>query len=550
VNLPQGSNMMWNGNMPLLGVVMAPVTALFGVVVSYNTALVLVLALDGWCTFLWLRRHVRHMSAAWLGGLLMVLGPYASTQATAHILLLLFFPVPLMIIALETVLRHPEHSSLRWGAVIGLLGAAEALLSEEIVILSAIALGSAVAISALVFPRSVRVRVVPLARTFGVAALFFVVVAGVPLAYQLLGPGRITGLVQPPNQFVTDAVNLVVPNGRTALAPPFTRSLVSQWSGGALEGDGYVGIPLLAVSLWAFLRWRGDRWFRTVGWATAAALVWSLGPHLHIDGFEDAVVPLPGWLLGHLPALSNLLPSRFALFVDLGLAAVVAVFADRTVLHAGRRSRLAGGACILLVCATLAPAMPIAAWGGSTPTTPRYFLSGGDVMRLPAGTTALVVPFGAYSELTLAPLLWQAESDFRVRMVSGAIYMEGPDGMSTGLPSAIQVLQHPWSIPSANPSGAGPQSTTTSASADNHGTTIACAMDALEASLSTARCGSGVVARSRADLTALGVRVIIMGPLAYGTGSGQRTPIESFLTELAGAPPSADQGVLVWTYGG
>jgi len=123
VNLPQGSNMMWNASFPLLAVAMWPVTAIFGVVVSYNVALLLALALDGWCTFLWLRRHVQHMTAAWLGGLLMILGPYAATEAAAHILLLLFFPVPLMIIAIETMIQNPQRSSLRWGAVIGLLAA-------------------------------------------------------------------------------------------------------------------------------------------------------------------------------------------------------------------------------------------------------------------------------------------------------------------------------------------------------------------------------------------------------------------------------------------
>jgi hypothetical protein len=91
--------------------------------------------------------------------------------------------------------------------------------------------------------------------------------------------------------------------------------------------------------------------------------------------------------------------------------------------------------------------MPIPARSAATP---QYFLAGGDIARLPAGTTALVVPFGAYSELTLEPLLWQAESGFHVRMVSAALYAGGPDGMSIGLPSVIQFNeQHPWSLPSS-----------------------------------------------------------------------------------------------------
>lgn len=107
VNLPQGSNMMWDGTCPLAAITLWPVTALFGVILSYNVAIVGALALDGWCTFLWLRRHVRHPVAAWLGGLLMVLGPYASTRAYGHLVYLLFFSVPLLLIAIERVVADP-----------------------------------------------------------------------------------------------------------------------------------------------------------------------------------------------------------------------------------------------------------------------------------------------------------------------------------------------------------------------------------------------------------------------------------------------------------
>jgi hypothetical protein len=534
VNLPQGSNMMWNGSIPLLAVVMWPVTALFGVVLSYNVALLLALALDGWCTFLWLRRHVQHVSAAWLGGLLMILGPYAATQATAHVLLLLFFPVPLLVLATEKVIRHPEHSNLRWGAIIGLLAAAQMLLSEEILGLSVIVIGTTVVIAGLLAPRSVRKRLVPLAKTLGIAALLFLVITGVPLVYQFLGPGRITGLFQPPNVYVTDAVNLVVPNGYTVLVPPLAGDLASHWTGGTGEALAYVGVPFILVSLWTFLRWHRDRWLLVVGCGTAAALVWSLGPYLHIDGVTHHLLPLPGRLFVSIPGLTNVIPSRFALLMDFGLAAVVAVFTDRIVLQGRWQSRAVGGAALLLVGASLAPQMPIPAWSAATP---QYFLPGGDIEHLPAGSTALVVPFGAYSELALGPLLWQAESNFRVRMVSVAIYTGGPDGMSIGLPSAIQLEQHGWSIPS---------SVTSAPSGASRGTTLACVMDALESSLPTTPCGSGIIPASRDDLHTLGVKVIILGPVAYGTDPTLQHTMEEFLTSLAGAPPRSDQGVMVW----
>ena len=44
--------------------------------------------------------------------------------------------------------------------------------------------------------------------------------------------------------------------------------------------------------------------------------------------------------------------------------------------------------------------------------------------------------------------------------------------------------------------------------------------------------------------------MIIMGPMAYGTEPALQRPMEDFLTQLAGAPPRVDQGVMVWSYPG
>jgi len=46
------------------------------------------------------------------------------------------------------------------------------------------------------------------------------------------------------------------------------------------------------------------------------------------------------------------------------------------------------------------------------------------------------------------------------------------------------------------------------------------------------------------------VRVIILGPLNYGTAPYLQAPIEDFLSQVAGVAPRSDQGVEVWAYGG
>ena len=101
VNLPRGSNMMWDTTVPFLAVMFWPVTVTFGVIASWKVALSTMLVLDGYCTFLLLRRHVHKAFAAWVGGLMMVVGPYAFTRAHGHLNVLAFFPVPLLVLEVE-----------------------------------------------------------------------------------------------------------------------------------------------------------------------------------------------------------------------------------------------------------------------------------------------------------------------------------------------------------------------------------------------------------------------------------------------------------------
>jgi hypothetical protein len=158
--------------------------------------------------------------------------------------------------------------------------------------------------------------------------------------------------------------------------------------------------------------------------------------------------------------------------------------------------------------------MPLTAY---TSETPRYFLPGGDVAALAPGTTALVVPYGD-SSLSMEPLLWQAQSGFRFRMVSGTIWTAGPGGApSFGRPMT---------------------------------TTLDCVMNALQTSGTASGCGSDLIGAVRSDLDQLGVRVIILGPLAYRTEPALQAPMEDFLTQVAGGPPRSDQGVEVWAYEG
>lgn len=518
VNLPGGSNMMWDTTMPLVGIVLWPITAAFGVIATLNVAVTAALVLDGYCTFLWLRRHVRHALAAWFGALLMMAGPYAFAR-TFQVNLLLFFPIPLLVMELEKVYWDPRRDPRSWGLKIGLLLAVQVLCTEEVLGLAAVALGTGIAISAIVFRSVVRERAILLLRSLGVdyAVPVFVLIAGGPIAYQFFGPGRIRGPIQKPDVYVTDVVNWVIPGTYTALNAGFASHLASHWSGGPLENDAYIGLPLLAVAIFVSLRWYRDPWVRILSLTTLAVAIWSLGPYLHFNGHVEHAIVLPARLLAMLPVLDNILPARFDLFLDLGLAALLTIFIDRVVLSCRliSRSSVLGALAVLLVGVSIAPRAPAPAYA---PHTPRYFLGGGGSRSIRQGTIALVIPYGD-GAATMAPMLWQAVSGFTFRMVAGAMYTAGPNGR----PSLGRSL---WGT----------------------GSTMDCVMQLLQAGGSPKICTGDPVGAVKSELDQLGVSLIIMGPMDYGQDPSLGPGIRAFLTRVAGFPPRREQGVFLWQY--
>jgi hypothetical protein len=513
VNLPGGSNMMWDTTMPLAALCLWPVTAVFGVIAAWNVAVVCALVLDGWCTFLWLRRHVQHAIAAWMGGLLMVLGPFAVARAHGHLNLLFFFPMPLLFIEIERLVQSHGRHPVGPGARAGLLVAVQLLLCEEIVALGGVMMGTVVAIGFLMDPHAFKGLKKHLAKACMSATVVLVALTAAPLAYQFFGPERIVGLIEPLNYFVTDLVNLVVPNAYTAFDPHFALRLSERWSAYVIENDAYIGIPLTVVAVFTIACWWRDRWVRLIGLATITAVVWSLGPFLHFDGMSERAIALPAMLLARLPISDNILPARFDLFTDLGLGALIAVFIDRAVLAGTWRGRVASGTAIILVCVTLAPRVPIPTY---TPGTPHYFAATGDVRSLQQGSKVMVVPYGD-SSLTMAPMLWQAIAGFRFRMVAATMWTAGPRGAASFGGSA-------------------------------GGTSLDCVMEELQFGSSPVECTPDPIEAARSELDRLQVTVIIMGPLAYGDDAALMRPIEKFLTAVAGAPPRHDEGVLLWEY--
>ena len=417
MNAPQGVNVMWNTFMLLPGVLLAPVTLLFGPQSALTVFLTAGFAGSATAMFACLRRwHVSTASAA-LGGAVYGFSPALLHSAIGHYDLL-FAVFPPLIVDAGLRLALGRVSAVRGGLWLGLLATAQLLINEEILFDTALAGVIVLTVLAASRPRAVLDKVRGVAGGLAVAAAVMAAVAGYPLWVQFFGPLAEHGSPFTPDFFKADLSSFVVPSSYLLFHTAGSAAAASRYQGHLPEYLGYLGWPLLivlaaaAVGCWRRLPVRAAA-------VTCAVLgVFSLGGTLLFGGHEHPAIKLPWYWLQGLPLLGAALPDRFSILADGAAAALLAFAADAAVpafagFAARRWPRLAFGwrpAAVVLSCAVLAVLpivprpLPAAAAAPLPPGWTAVFAS----LRLPASASVLVVPIpmSTFTE----PLRWQADT--------------------------------------------------------------------------------------------------------------------------------------------
>jgi len=157
-------------------------------------------------------------------------------------------------------------------------------------------------------------------------------------------------------------------------------------------------------------------------------IVAAFGPALYVEGTD--VVSLPWAGLWRLPIVRNAYPSRLMLFAYLVLAVATALW----LAGPARRVPWARWTLAVLVVAFIALDTPTMSIAPRT-TVPAFISSGQYHSQLSPGETVVVV-----SDIGNAGMLWQAQSDFYMRIAGG--YINQAITRGSDLPAPVQDLAH------------------------------------------------------------------------------------------------------------
>lgn len=502
LNAPDGVNLMWQAPMIAAGILIAPVTVLFGPVVSYNAADAAAFTFAGWFTFFALRRYTNGLSGPIVGGAIYGFSSFMAPQAANHLQIALGAAVvPLFLMLFDSIVVRQRRSPIVLGAVLGLVAAVELLIFEEFLFTSAVIATIFLVVLAVQRRDQIKLRAGYIATAVVTTTVTVLILCAFPLWIQFTGPQRIHGAVNDSDTFSIDLLNVILPTSYTRVAPTAATDVSQHFSGIFHEATAYVGVPLVIVLI-AFIavRWR-DMTVRTAAVVGTIALVFAMGPHLHIGGANTGW-PLPWWPVAHTPVLQDATPARITIFMWLAVAALVAILVDRS-FAAGAWRATARFAVIGVGVAALIPA-PFASEPTGTPAFFKHWAQQG----IPESTVVMIAPFfrdGAGA----APMMWTAEAGAGVRMPEAYAFVPSASGTPmygpppNNLTHAMEFIQD----------------------TGNAAVVRGVARDAVAA-----------------DVRALGIDAVIVGPM------DQRRQMLAFFTDLFGRPPQTVEGVAIWRH--
>ena len=442
VGAPHGYDLAWASTTPSADLLMWPVTAAFGVLVSYNIVLLVVPPVSAWAAFLAARRLTGRFWAALLAGTVYGFSPFElihNWQGQPNLTVIVLFPLMVYL-----VLRWWDGTLGRIafvGWLMVLMAVEFYTFNEAFADMTAVWAGGLL-IGLAVAGRTTRRQVARLAGLTAIAYAGSLVLAAPYLIYALR---HYSGTLTRQNDaFSLQFIRLIVPTSQQMFG---LKPLIAYSSQIGRRGlDDYVGIPLLVILLLLVVFAWSSRVNRLLAIGFVLVLALAAGPDLVITPHN--VHTLPWAKLWSLPIARSAEPSRFIVFGSLALAIALAVW-----LAAPTRSRLVKGARwglgLLAVAAIITdaptsyqaviPAPP----GFTAPATAR------PVNELPAFITQglyrqylrpgeIVVVFTARGN---AGMLFQAAANFYFRIAGG--YINASLTPVDAVPHQLTLVAHP-----------------------------------------------------------------------------------------------------------
>jgi hypothetical protein len=435
INYPYGLNLLANTSSLLLGALAAPVTALWGPIVAFNLMCTVSFAASALAGYFFVRHWVTNETIAFIGGLFYGFSPYMIAQGRGHLNLSFGVLPPLVFLVADEILvrQRGAGSTRRWGILLGALLSAQVFVSTEVLASTLVMMVFWVVYSVIVDRARLAERLRYAARATGWCLGTLLVLASYPIWYATSGPGHIKGPIQlVPQAYRAALAGPIDPDSLMRLSSGHLAAVADKFANGTSENGSYLGFTLILFLLvGTVMLWRRSAVVRIAFLTGSTAFILSLGASLTTLGdisTKGQRVPLPERLLSSLPLLSNAIPARFSLFMDLFAALLLGLILEQFWKYllgrfasdgSGWRAQLVFTLTVVLILLPLVPVAPFT--DVSKVSVPAVFTDRGAAVDLHGVTVVFPYPSTSNSDAEI----WQAESGLAFAMPGGDFIVPG-----------------------------------------------------------------------------------------------------------------------------
>lgn len=411
---PVGLNITAATTTPLLALLAWPITAFMGPIVAFNVISIATPALAATSGFAFAGAFTKRWLVAFIAGWIFGFSTYVFAALLGHLQTDFVAFVPLAFLA---VVQRAAGKLSIIGFVLTLAGVliAQFLTSLETFVTEMIFLFLFALVTEVARPggitRLVRIRTDNLVVELTMAYALTVVVMAPFIFSFFRAHGQMPHMLQHGGYWANDVFDFVIPTPVTwfggHLALPIARKYTGNWS----EDLGYIGLPLLLMTVYAAWRGRHDSRAWPLLTVLGCGFVFTLGPRLHVLG--QLTIKLPWALIEKLPLLGNAEPGRLMVFVLLAISGVCALWIDRL-----EQRRMTAVSMLAVAAAFTLPASlvrPAGWWHESVPTA-RLFRTDAYRRLIRRNDLVLFLPF---KNANGRAMFWQTETRGYFRMANG-----------------------------------------------------------------------------------------------------------------------------------
>jgi hypothetical protein len=348
VSFPAGYNFTWATSVPVLSILLWPVTVLASPVLSYNILALAGPALSAWTGFLLAREVTRSWAASAVGGFLFGFSMLELTAAgELNLESLCLIPLAFLLGIWRLRGRLQRRSFI---ILLSLLLTAQLGISTEFLASLCIMGALAWLIFLLFAPASERSFYWRLALDIALAAPLTLVLASPFLYYLLRGlpdvPARING-----SSFQsTEILRFFLPAAPVHSGGEALAGIARLLGGFAPDYWTFISPPVLLILALYFCRNIRKPYRGALLASICVAVTLALGVVVEFNG-KSTGIPLPWAVFSHIPVVRSIVPARLLNYVILGASIAVALWLAEPAPRALRllRFALAGLACLYSV---------------------------------------------------------------------------------------------------------------------------------------------------------------------------------------------------------